>query len=63
MRLWKTESSTSPRGIGIDKANVVNTMMTTEVYDKTYDGIPEVRIEGEEEDNDDNDDRRGVTLT
>ena len=34
--------------------------MTTEGYDKTYDGIPEVRIEGEEEDNDD---RRGVTLT
>ena len=33
--------------------------MTTDGYDKTYDGIPEVRVEGD----DDVEEGRGVTMT
>ena len=58
-RHFKTESSTSPRGVGLDKTNVLNTLMTSDGYDKTYDGIPEVRVEGDV----DIDDRRQVALT
>ena len=58
-RQFKTEPSTSPRGVGLDKIGVVNTLMTSDGYDKTYGGIPEVRVEGDE----DIVDRRQLALT
>ena len=61
-RHFKTESSTSPRGVGLDKTGVVNTLntlMTSDGYDKAYGGIPEVRVEGDE----DIVDRRQLALT
>ena len=46
-RHFKTETGTSPREVGLDKTGVVNTLMTSGGYDKTYDGIPEVRVSGD----------------
>ena len=50
---WKTESSNSPRGVGIDKVGI-KPLMT-----EGYDGIPEFKVEKEE----DIDERHCVALT